>query len=206
MLMLDAETLAKHFASGTLTKDKFMKLSASLGKIEREAKPKNFTEQCIQLLRSPKELRNYSLKWRLFTVWKYVKYITIALVVLLIFMFARIDSTDLEEMIEDGFDTGEFINLAIDGTPDPLPDDINQALNYLVEEKTWERLQVRQIRSRWEILNESEKKTVQETLEYQEFALMLAIKYAEQRKRLSSGELHVARYLGELEKLIESLS
>ncbi|WP_455222715.1 hypothetical protein [Kaarinaea lacus] len=205
MLVLDAETLAKHFVSGSLSKEQFATLSASLAQVEQDIKNRNFMVQVIKLFQCPRELRNYTIKWRMKSAWRLAKFVIYATILLASVTLWRVDSDDLKAMWDSGFDAVQFSKLVVEGTPEPLPDDMRMAVDYLSNHSSWERLHVKQIRTRWMELNENEKNTIKQTRWFREFALMVVIKKVEQQKRLRNGDIAVVKNLTELRELSDVL-
>ena len=206
MLVLDAEMLAKLFVRGSLSKEQFVSFSASLAQIEQEAPPGNFLKKCIQLYRCPKDLRNYTIKWRIKSVWRFFKYSSLAMTAITIIALSRLDSGDLQDMWHSGVDMVEFTEMVVAGTPEPLPEDMQLAVEYLLENTAWARLHVKQIRTQLSALSNQEKILIQEKHWFHEFALMVAIKKVEKQKQLVDGNPGVTRYLSELSALNELLS
>jgi hypothetical protein len=206
MLVLDAETIAKHYVKGSLSKEQFVSLSASLALVERYAQSGNFVKKFISLFLCTKELRNYSIKCRIKSVWRIINYAWLAVLALTAVVLWRVDSDDLRDMWRSRIDVSHFMDLVIAGTPDPLPEDMRMAVEYLSENFEWERLHVKQIRTQWAQLDAREKDLIRQTHWFREFSLMVMIKKVEQQKRHIDGGAGAVRYLAELHALSDSLS
>lgn len=206
MLVLDAETLAKHYVNGSLSKEQFATLSASLAQVEQDIRNRNLLMQFIKLFQCPRELRNYTIKWRVKSAWQFTKFIFFVVLVLVLVMLWRVDSGDLKNMWESGINARQLAELVIEGTPEPLPEDMRLAVDYLSSNPGWERLHVRQIKARWLELDAKEKSVIKQTHWFREFSLMVAVKKAEQQKRLRNGDIAVVRSLTELSELSDILA
>ena len=111
MLVLDAETLAKHYVKGSLSRKQFVSLSASLAQVEQAAQSKRFLVQLIGFIRCPSDLRIYTIKWRIKTVLRFIKHVFFTLLVLSAIVFWRIDTDDLYTMWYSEFDVYHFVEL-----------------------------------------------------------------------------------------------
>jgi hypothetical protein len=207
MLVLDAETIAKHYVKGSLTKEQFISLSASLALVERYAQSGNFVKKFISLFLCTKELRNYSIKCRIKFVWRIINYAWLALLALAAVVLWRVDSDDLRDMWQSDIDVFHLMDLVIAGTPEPLPEDMRMAVEYLSENYEWERLHVKQIRTQWAQLDAREQDVIRQTHWFREFSLMVMVKKVEEQKRqtINSGKRTV-RYLAELHEISDLLS
>ncbi|MCI0505932.1 MAG: hypothetical protein L0Z73_07440 [Gammaproteobacteria bacterium] len=207
MFVLDAETIAKHYVKGSLSKEQFVSLSASLALVERYAQSGNIVKKFISLFLCTKELRNYSIKCRIKSVWRIINYAWLALLALSAAVVWRVDMEDLRDMWQSEIDVVQLADLVIAGTPEPLPEDMRMAVEYLSENSEWERLHVKQIRTRWAQLDAREKDVIRQTHWYREFLLLVTIKKVEEQKRQTtkSGKRTV-RYLAELHELSDLLS
>jgi len=201
MLVLDAETLAKHFISGSLSQEQFATLSASLAIVEKDISNRNFFMQLIKLFQCPKELRNYTIKWRIKSAWRIVKFGFYSIFLMALVMLWRVDTDELITMWDSGFDVVQFSKLVIEGKPAPLPDDMQSAIVYLSSQPAWERLHIKQLRTRWQKLDVKEKSQLKQTRWFREFELMVAVRKAEQQMRLRDGDVNVVRSLTELREL-----
>ncbi|WP_455208347.1 hypothetical protein [Kaarinaea lacus] len=206
MLVLDAETLAKHYVNGSMSKEQFALLSSSLALVEQDIRSRSFLMQCMTLFQCPKELRNYTLKWRIKSALRFIKYACFAVLAISIIALWRVDSGDLKELFESGFDVVQFTELLVAGAPEPLPDDIRSAMQYLSNAAVWERLHVRKIRSQWSELDDQEKSVIRKSHWFQEFSLLVAVKNIEQEKRIVNGDIGAVRYLRELRALVTALA
>jgi len=206
MLVLDAETLAKHFISGSLSKEQFATLSASLAKVERDISNRNFLMQLVKLFQCPKELRNYTIKWRIKSALKIFKSGFYTMLLLALVTLWRVDTDDLFAMWDSGFDIAQFSKLVMEGKPEPLPKDMRAAIEYLSSHPAWERLHIKQIRTRWQEMDVKDKSDIRNTRWFREFELMVAVKKADQQIRLRGGDVNVVRSLTELRELSDVIA
>ena len=206
MLVLDAETLAKHYVKGSLTRKQFVSLSNSLAQVEQDTRTTSFLFQWIKLFKCPKDLRNYTIKWRVKSVWRSIKYALVTFLMLLAVVIWRIDTDDLRDMWDSGIDAHYLVGLIIEGKPEPLSDDLHLATEYLLNAEVWERQHIKQYRKQWLRLDDPERKAIRNTHWFQEFALLASIKKVEQEKHLASGEIKSVQHLKELHKLAGALS
>lgn len=206
MLVLDAETLAKHYVKGSINRKQFVSLSASLAKIEHIAHTKNIVSRLIRFIRCPKDLRNYSIKWRVKSAVRFMKYSFLVFCVLSIAVIWRVGADELYEMWHTGFDTTYFAELIIEGNPADLPNDVRSAMQFMSNSTQWERLHVKQFRKQWSRLEGHEKAIIQNTTWFHEFYLLAAIREVEQQKRLANGEIESVVDLQELHELVSVLS
>jgi hypothetical protein len=206
MLVLDAETLAKHFVRGSLSKEQFATLSASLAMVEKDIRNRNLLVQFFKLFQCPRELRNYTIKWRIKSAWRTTKRMALLTLLLALAVVWRVDSDDLVDMWEAGFDVVQLATLVIDGRPEPLPEDIQLAVDYLSNNPDWERLHVREIKTRWLDIDAEEKAVIRKTHWFQEFSLLVEVKKIEQQKQLRNGNIDVVRSLAELRELSDALA
>ena len=206
MLVLDAETLAKHYVKGSLSRKQFVSLSASLAQVEQYAHSKRIFTQIIGFLRCPSDLRIYTIKWRVKTVWRFTKRVFLALLILSVVVFWRIDTEDLYAMSNSEFDVYHIADLIIKGKPDPLPDDLRLATEYLANTANWERMHIKQYTQQWLQLDDREKDVIRKTNWFQEFSLLASIKKVEQEKRIINGDIGSVQNLNELDTLANLLS
>ena len=206
MLVLDAETLAKHYVKGSLSRKQFVSLSASLAQFEQYVQSKRMFAQLVGFLRCPSDLRIYTIKWRVKTVWRFIKRVFFALLILSAIVFWRIDTEDLYAMWGSEFDVYHFADLIIKGNPEPLPDDLRLATEYLSNTAIWERVHIKQYTKQWAQLDDQEKDVIRKTNWFQEFSLLASIKKVEHEKRIINGDLGSLQNLNELGALANSLS
>ena len=184
MLVLDAETLAKHYVKGSISRKQFVSLSASIAQIEEYANSKRFLAQLVKIFRCPSDLLIYTIKWRIKTVWRFIKYTFLTLLMVSAIVFWRIDTDELSSMWQSDFDVHHFTDLLIRGNPDPLPDDLRLATEYLSNTVIWERLHVKQYTNQWMQLDDREKDEIRKTNWFQEFSLLASIKKVELERRI----------------------
>lgn len=206
MLVLDPKSLAKHYLKGSLSREQFVSLSNSSVLIERIALPNGLMSQFIKLLNCPRELRNYSIKSRVKSTIRFIKYSVFAALMLVFVAVWRIDGGDLRNMWETEFNLWEFVELAVDGMPEPLPDNLHSAIEIMLQAPAWERLHIRQINGQWQQLASHEQDIARETLWFKKFDLLVAVRKIDCQKRLKNGDLDAARYLGELRALSTVIS
>ncbi len=206
MLVLDAETLAKHYVKGSINRRQFVSLSASLAKIEQIAYSKNIISKIIRFIRCPKDLRNYSIRWRVKTAIRFMKLSLVAFCALSVAVIWRVGADELYEMWHTGFDAKYLAELVIKGNPGDLPGDVRSAMQFMSNSTQWERLHVKQFRKQWSQLEGHEKAIIQNTTWFHEFYLLAAIKEVEQQKRLANGEIESVADLQELHELVSVLS
>ena len=206
MLVLDAETLARHYVKGSLSRKQFVSLSASLAQVEQYAQSKKFLSQLIAFIRSPSDLRIYTIKWRIKTIWRLIKYVFLSLLILSAIVFWRIDTDDLYAMWQSEFDVYHFAELFVEGSPEPLPDDLRLATEYLSNATNWERLHVKQYTEQWMGLDDREKNIIRKANWFQEFSLLTSIKKVEYEKRIVNGDISSVKDLSALDELANSLS
>ncbi|MEJ2181660.1 MAG: hypothetical protein P8Y28_14835 [Gammaproteobacteria bacterium] len=165
MLVLDAETLAKHYVKGSLSRKQFVSLSASLAQVEQYVQSKRMFAQLV-----------------------------------------GIDTEDLYAMWDSEFDVYHFVDLIIKGNPEPLPDDLRLATEYLSNTAIWERVHIKQYTKQWAQLDDQEKDVIRKTNWFQEFSLLASIKKVEHEKRIINGDIGSIQNLNELGALANSLS
>lgn len=206
MLVLDAETLAKHYVKGSLSRKQFVSLSASAAQVEQAVQSKRFFVQLIGFIRCPSDLRIYTVKWRIKTVWRFIKYTFLTLLMLSAIVFWRIDTEDLYSLWYSEFDVYQFAGLIIKGSPEPLPDDLRLATEYLANAALWERLHIKQYTKQWMQLDDQEKNMIRKNNWFQEFSLLASIKKVEHEKRVINGDISSIQDLKALDTLANSLS
>lgn len=206
MLVLDAETLAKHYVKGSLSRKQFVSLSASAAQVEQTAQSKRVLAQLIGFIRCPSDLRIYTIKWRIKTVWRFIKYVFLTLLIFSAIVFWRIDTEDLYAMWYSKIDVYQFAGLIIKGNPEPLPDDLRLATEYLTNAAIWERLHIKQYTKQWVQLDDREKDVIRKTNWFQEFSLLASIKKAEHEKRVINGDFSSMQNLKVLDTLAKSIS
>ena len=206
MLVLDAETLAKHYVKGAISRKQFVSLSTSLLQLKQGVQSKSLVARLVKLFRFPRELLIYSIKWRIKSIWRLFKYTFLSLLVIFATVIWRIDIDDLEDIQISGLDINHIVELFMAGVPEPLPDDIRMATEYMLNTEVWGRQHVKQYRNQWLSLEDREQRLIRNTAWFQEFSLLAAIKKVEQEKRFVSGDVKSLRHLKDLNSLTESIS
>lgn len=206
MLLVDSHTLARHFVDGDLTKTQFMSLNAALAEMEHFKQCRNFFRKFTGLLKCSGTVVRYSIKWRVKTLWRIIKYSLIACTVFSLFSVYRIGIDNLTDMAHDGVAVKEFFTLLVEGAPEPLPGNIRLAAEYLSDTPQWRRQHVKQFKTMWDGVAENKKPAIRETMWFRTFYVLALIEEAELKKLALSQQDGSMQNVRELRALVNALS
>lgn len=206
MLLVDANTLARHFVRGDLTKNEFVSLSSSLEKLEQIKRSDRFFRKCVGIIRCSGELLRYSIKLRAKVLWRFIKYSIISLLVLSLVVIYRVDFADLEYLANSDADMSQVVKLIINGSPEKLPDDIRRAAEILSADKKWQWQHVRQMKNLWADVGKQKKQAIRKTRWFQTFYLMALLKEAEYKKMAHNSVEGSLNNVTEIRALVGTLS
>lgn len=206
MLLVDSQTLARHFVKGELTRTEFVALSASLARIDEVKKSGNVLKRCAGLICYSGELLRYTIKWRVRTVWRLIKYSAGACIVLCLAVIYRVDMNDLNYLAHAGAGADQILRLIIEGSPDRLPGDIQSAAAYMTGCKEWKWQHISQFRAMWDEIDAREKQVMRKTRWFQTFYVIALLKEAERKKLALHTYNGTPGNLSEMRSLIGALS
>lgn len=206
MLLMDANTLARYFVRGDLTKNEFVSLSSSLEKLEQIKQSDRFFSRLVGIIRCSVELLRYSIKLRAKTTWRFIKYCIIACAFLLLTVIYRVDIVDIQYLANTDADMNQFLELVINGSPEKLPDDMRRAAEIMSTNKQWQWQHVRQLKNLWNDISEQKRLAIRKTHWFQAFYLMALLKEAEYKKLAHSSVEGSLNNVTEIRSLVSTLS
>lgn len=206
MLLVDANTLARHFVRGDLTKNEFVSLSSSLEKLEEIKRSRRFFRKCVGIIQCSGQLLRFTIKLRAKALWRFVKYTTIISLILFLVLIYRVDIADLRYIVDSDASLNQFIKLIVNGSPEKLPDDIHRAAEFMTGNKQWQWQHVRQMKTLWGDVSKQERQAIRKTEWFQTFYLMALLKEVEYKKLAHNSVEGSLNNVTEIKSLIGTLS